>query len=209
MAPAVVQAAPPLLQGATAGPVAPAANPVALEATRAAVMARVRELERTGDFGHAAEALRDALHADLHAADLRFALAYALLRGDRPREALGEYTTASADRRPTAEELGQVGQAYVLLGDTADADHWTSVAVRERPSDPDLWYSLGRIRYTEQRFAEAAACFRHALALSPRNAKAENNLGLAEEGLNQADAAMAGVPAVDCVVRCGGRGGAR
>ena len=152
---------------------------------------RVAASERVGNFSAAEAALRDALRDDPHAADLRFALAYALLRENRPREALAEYTAASADRNPTPEEIGQVGQAYILLGDTADADHWTARALREQPRDAVLWYSLGRIRYTEQRFNESAACFRHVLALSPRNAKAENNLGLTEEGLNHIDAAIA------------------
>jgi Flp pilus assembly protein TadD len=57
------------------------------------------------------------------------------------------------------------------------------------PSDGDAWYGLGRIRYSEQRFSDALSCFRKALELSPKNVKAENNLGLTYEALNQVDMA--------------------
>jgi Flp pilus assembly protein TadD len=59
------------------------------------------------------------------------------------------------------------------------------------PSDADAWYSLGRIRYSEQRFSDALSCFQQVLKLSPKSVKAENNLGLAYEALNQVDAAAA------------------
>jgi Flp pilus assembly protein TadD len=50
---------------------------------------------------------------------------------------------------------------------------------------------LGRVRYTEQRFSDALSCFQQALKFSPKSVKAENNLGLAFEATNQADAAVA------------------
>lgn len=146
---------------------------------------------QTGHFREAEVLLRQEVQTEPHSADAHAALAYCLLRQNKAAEALGEYTRAAAIRTPDSEELTQVGQAYILLGDDLDADRWTLRAVRMNPNDAEAWYSLGRIRYTEQRFADAAECFRHVLAVSPKNAKAENNLGLAEDGLNQTDEAIA------------------
>jgi Flp pilus assembly protein TadD len=154
------------------------------------VVSQARARMRAGHFHDAEEAWRQALKADPQSRDAHAALAYCLLREDQPALALGEYTKAAALHAPNAEELVQVGQAYVLLGDESDADHWTLRAVRMSPGDPQAWYSLGRIRYTEQRFADAITCYRRALTLSPHNVKAENNLGLAEEGINQTAAAV-------------------
>jgi tetratricopeptide (TPR) repeat protein len=117
-------------------------------------------------------------------------LAYALLRENQPRESLEEYTRASAIEKPSAEMLERVGQDYVLLGDWNDADKWTLRAVQMNPADADAWYSLGRIRYTNQRFSDALSCFERVLKLTPKSVKAENNLGLAHEAMNQTDAAV-------------------
>jgi Flp pilus assembly protein TadD len=118
-------------------------------------------------------------------------LAYALLRENKPADSLKEYTRAASMEKPSASMLERVGQDYVLLGDWADADKWTVRAVQMSPSDADAWYSLGRIRYSEQRFSDALYCFEQVLKLSPKSVKAETNLGLTYEAMNQVDAAMA------------------
>jgi tetratricopeptide (TPR) repeat protein len=142
-------------------------------------------------FSEAESLLRAELQSDPRSPDANTALAYCLLRENKPAEALKQYTAAAALRTPTTDDLINVGQAYILLNDTTDADHWTLRAVRMSPDNAEAWYSLGRIRYTEQRFADAQSCFQRALAISPRSAKIVNNLGLAEEGLNHSDEAVA------------------
>ncbi len=148
-------------------------------------------LVAAGRFREAEVVLRGQIAAKPQDRVPHAALAYCLLRENKPREALAEYTLASAIAPPDARELTAVGQAYVLLGDLNDADHWTLQATRRAPEDAEAWYSLGRIRYTEQRFGDAAVCFEHALALVPRSVKTENNLGLAYEGTNRTDDAVA------------------
>lgn len=141
---------------------------------------------------HAAEgALRSYLVENDQSAEAHAMLAYTLLREDEPRESLKEYNRVTALERPTARILASVGQDYVLLGDWADADKWTLRAVQMEPANGEAWYSLGRIRYSEQRFGDALSCFQRVLVLSPRSVKAENNLGLAYEALNRTDAAVA------------------
>lgn len=154
------------------------------------MLLRAHDLMQAGQFHQAETVLRQGLLAAPESHEAHAALAYCLLRENQPAEALVEYTRAAAIRAPDSEELTQVGQAYVLLHDDTDADRWTLRAVRMNPSDPEAWYSLGRIRYTEQYFSDAAACFQHVLALRPHNVKAENNLGLAEEGMNHTQAAV-------------------
>jgi tetratricopeptide (TPR) repeat protein len=117
-------------------------------------------------------------------------LAYILFRQNSPVPSLSEYTRAARLRVPTAQQLSTVALDYVLAGDYADADKWMTKVTVMTPTDSEAWYSLGRIKYTENRFQEAIDCFTRSLVLSPHSVKAENNLGLAEEGLNQVDAAV-------------------
>jgi Flp pilus assembly protein TadD len=152
---------------------------------------QARRLIQT-DRGPEAEALlRNALHGNPRSPDLNFELAYCLLRENKATDALRQYTFAASLRTPTADELVNVGQAYVLLNDLTDADRWTLRAIRTEPSNAEAWYSLGRIRYTNQRFDDALSCFQRALSFSPRNARIENNLGLTEDALNHIDNAIA------------------
>jgi Flp pilus assembly protein TadD len=143
-----------------------------------------------GDFKAAESALRTYLATDPRAGQARYELAYALLRQNKPKDSLEEYTRAAALQAPTAEQLRAVGQDYVLLGDYTDAAKWILRSIDMKGADPESWYTLGRLRYTEQRFGDAVDAFTHALVLSPGSVKAENNLGLAFEGLNRPDDAV-------------------
>lgn len=153
-------------------------------------LTEVQALLDAGKFHEAEGALRAYLVANELSATAHEMLAYALLRENRPADSLKEYTRAAAMEKPSASMLERVGQDYVLLGDWDDADKWTLRAVQMNPSDADAWYSLGRIRYSEQRFRDALSCYQQALKFSPRSVKAENNLGLAYEATNQTDAAI-------------------
>lgn len=154
-------------------------------------LAAVQSLLDAGRFGEAEGALRTYLMNNDQSATAHAMLAYALLRENKPADSLTEYTRAASIEKPSATTLEHVGQDYVLLGDWDDADKWTLRAVQMNPADADAWYSLGRIRYTEQRFSDALSCFKKALELSPKSVKIQNNLGLAYQAMNQTDAAVA------------------
>lgn len=158
---------------------------------RPEVLRLSQELIASGEFKKAENALRVYLLKNDLSAEAHEMLAYALLRQDKPKESLGEYTRAAQLQQPTATMLEHVGQDYVLLDDWTDAERWTTRAVQMDRKDADAWYSLGRIRYHDQRFADALSCFEEALKLAPRSVKAENNLGLTYEALNQTDNAVA------------------
>jgi Flp pilus assembly protein TadD len=150
-----------------------------------------RKLMALGKFEEAERSLRAYLASDARSAQARYLLGYALLRQNKPKDSLEEYTRAAALQTPNAEQLREVGQSYVLLGDYPDAEKWFLRSLNLDDADPEGWYSLGRLRYTEQRFGDAADCFQRALVLATGNVKVENNLGLAYEGLNRTDDAVA------------------
>jgi Flp pilus assembly protein TadD len=155
-------------------------------------LSAVRHDIEENHFAQAEAKARLALQHDANSADARYLLAYALMRQGKATEALPEYTRAAMLRKPNAEELRGVAQSYVLLGDYDDAEKWLKLSIQTNPKDADSWYNFGRLRYTQNRFADAAACFVKVLELAPRSVKAENNLGLAFEGLNKpADAEKA------------------
>ena len=156
-----------------------------------ATLTAAKTLMASASFQQAESLLRPYLIASPASAPARYMLAYTLLRQNRPKESLEEYTRAAALEPPSAEQLRNVGQDYVLLADYEDAGTWISRSIQMSPKDPEGWYALGRLRYTQQRFGEAAGCFQQTLLLAPKSARAENNLGLSYEGLNRTDDAVA------------------
>ena len=153
-------------------------------------LARARALADEGKLHEAEDAARSYLGEHVDEANARYLLAYILFREGQPVPSLAEYTRAARAQPPKAQQLFYVALDYVLAKDYADADKWMTMVTERTPGDSEAWYSLGRIKYTENRFQESIHCFEKALALTPRLVKAENNLGLAYEGLNQVDEAI-------------------
>lgn len=135
--------------------------------------------------------LRSFLSTHLASGEARFLLAYTLFRENKPADSLAEYTHAARLQRPSADDLHNVALDYVLLKDYRDADTWMTRATEWAPANGEYWYDLGRIKATENRFSEAVHCFSQALQYLPQSVKAENNLGIAYEGLNRTDDAIA------------------
>jgi len=117
-------------------------------------------------------------------------LGFVLNRQNRPAESLASYTQAAAITRPTADDLKIVGLDYVLLDDYADAIQWLEKTVKLDSTNQDAWYYLGRAYYTKARLTEARKAFLTVLDIDPRNAKAENNLGLIFESSGEPAAAI-------------------
>ena len=169
--------------GLPSAPTPGADNPDTLE--------QVRALVEHNKLPEAEAAARGSIAHNETFADAHYLLAYILLRENKPGPSLAEYTHASRLQPPSAEELKDVALDYVLASDYPDADKWMTTVTQWAPQDSDAWYSLGRIKYVENRFGDSIDCFQKALALSPRLVKAENNLGLALEGLNRPEQAIA------------------
>jgi tetratricopeptide (TPR) repeat protein len=148
-----------------------------------------RSVDR-GEFKEAEKELRQSLATGRACPDEHFLLAYALLRQNLAKESLAEYTAGARLREPTAEDLRNVALDYVLLNDYSDADHWVQRALQSDGNSAETWYVLGRIRYGVGKFQDAAAAFTRTLSIDPESVKAENNLGLAYQGLNNMDQAI-------------------
>jgi Flp pilus assembly protein TadD len=186
---AVVLAGAALASDAVSAQLPAAPQPTA--AASDALLAEAKSWMDAGQFERAVAALSGLAGQQPDSAAAHRMLAYSYLRLDDPKRSLAEYTRAAAAEPPSAVDLQNVAKDYVLLGDMESAGHWLQVSIGMDDRDPESWYSLGRVRYTEQRFQQAVECFERSLALLPRSVKAENNLGLAYEGLNRTEDAVA------------------
>lgn len=148
-----------------------------------------RSLLQAGKTAESEKLLRDYISVHPSSADAHFLLGYARFREQKPRESLAEFTAGAQFRRPGADDFRVIASDYVLLGDFSDAEKWFLEVTKEKPDDPEAWYLLGRAQYNEDRFAGAAASFERVLTLRPGDIEAENNLGLARQGLNDPDGA--------------------
>ena len=154
-------------------------------------LASARVLVQRGSFSDAERSVREYLGAHKTSASGHFLLGYILFKEVKPQASLAEYTKGAKYRIPSAFELKIVALDHVLLRNYADADKWLTRAVEQDPNDADTWYCLGRVKYNENRFAEAVNAFQHCLTLDPKNVKAADNLGLSCAGLDRNDEALA------------------
>jgi tetratricopeptide (TPR) repeat protein len=154
-------------------------------------LAEARSLLGIGKLAEAEQVTRRYLEIHKSSGDGHYLLGYILFKKQDAKSSLAEYTEAARYRKPSPADLEAVAGNYVLLKDYADADKWFTKAVEWNPKDSLGWYYLGRTKYSENRFQEAASAFEQCLKLEPRNVKAEDNLGLTFEGLNQIEKAMA------------------
>ena len=155
-----------------------------------ALLAQARTAVQAGSFSSADVMVRKYLSQQDTSADGHYLLGYILSHEGKATESLAEYTRAAQLRPPTANDLKIVAVDYVLLGDFVDADRWLTKALGWNPSDADGWYYLGRTKYNENRFSEAIDAFQRCLKLDTHNVRAEDNLGLSYEGLNQTQQAI-------------------
>ncbi len=126
----------------------------------------------------AASPLRGYVRLHRDSSDALYMLGFVLNRENRPAESLAAYTQAAALVQPTSDDLKIVGLDYILLDDYSDAIKWLQKAVALDGTNRDAWYYLGRAYYTKARLIEARKAFQAILNLDPRDARAENNLGL-------------------------------
>ena len=142
-----------------------------------------RALVNAGDLTGAEQLVRRHLESQSSSADAHYLLAYVLFRQKKAKESLAEYTEAARYRTPQAADLEAVAGDYVLLHDYPDAARWFAKAVEWDPKSFRTRYFLARTLYYENRFDEAVSQFQECLKLAPKSVKAEDNLGLAYEGL--------------------------
>ncbi len=143
------------------------------------------------DYAAASQKIHAYLASHTDSPEGHFLFGYVLYRQDKPHESLAEYTLGARFRKPDANDLAAVAMDYILLHDYADADKWLTLATTWSPQNELYWYYLGRTKYAENRFQEAIDVFGKCLTLTPRDVRAEYNVGLAYAGLGRDDAAAA------------------
>jgi Flp pilus assembly protein TadD len=144
-----------------------------------------RSLFENGRVADAERVTRSYLKLHSSSADGHFLLGLILFKEIKAKDSLAEYTAGAQYRDPSAYDLEVVGLNCVLLNDYMSADKWLSKSVELDSHNWESWYYLGRTKYNENRFEEAVNAFRRALDLSPKNVKAEDNLGLSYDGLGR------------------------
>jgi Flp pilus assembly protein TadD len=154
----------------------PSLDPVLIEA---------KSLFEKGSVLDAEGLTRSYLESHPASADAHFLLGLILFKEVKATDSLAEYTAGAKYRDPSAYDLELVGLNYVLLNDYMNADKWLTRSVQMDSHNWESWYYLGRTKYNENRFEEAVNAFRQALRLSPKNVKAEDNLGLSYDGLGR------------------------
>jgi len=142
-----------------------------------------KSILENGSVPEAERLTRSYLESHPTSADAHFLLGLILFKEVKAKDSLAEYTGGARYRDPSAYDLEIVGLNYVLLSDYMNADKWLSKSVQIDLHNWESWYYLGRTKYNENRFSEAVNAFQQALKLSPKNIKAEDNLGLAYDGL--------------------------
>jgi tetratricopeptide (TPR) repeat protein len=155
-----------------------------------ALLYQAKSLVHLKDLAGAEKAVDRYLASHHDSADALYMMGFVLNRQNRPEESLASYTKAAAITPPTADDLKIVGLDYLLLDDYADAIKWLENAVKLDRANKDAWYYLGRVYYTKSRLIEARKAFLTVLDLDPRDAKAENNLGLIFESTAEPVAAI-------------------
>ena len=89
-----------------------------------------------------------------------------------------------------AEAMCNMGGAYVLMGDTADAERTLRSSLALAPGEYQTITNLGNVRLVEHRFDEAAACYRQSLAINPAAAVTTYDLGYALMMTGKTDEAL-------------------
>jgi len=154
-------------------------------------LGEIRTLLMQHRFAAAETGLHGYLEVHPDSASAHFLLGYTLFSEQKASASLAEYTAGARYRKPSAEDLMAIAADYILLNDNEDADKWLTEVTRLQPENALAWYYLGRARFYESRYTEAAEVFVTCLRLNPRDARAETNLGLAYKEMEKESDAIA------------------
>jgi tetratricopeptide (TPR) repeat protein len=141
-------------------------------------------------LSEAESSVRKYLDAHSTSADAHYLLSYILFREGDPKSALAEFNEGARRRAPGALDMQVAGSAYFLMEDYAAADKWLSSSVERNPKDATALYFLGRTKYNEKRFDEAADVLIRSLDIDPANVRAAHYLALSYERLGKVEEAL-------------------
>lgn len=154
------------------------------------LLLKARAQLAAGSLQDAETAARAFLSTHQDSAEGHELLGYILFKKNNPKPSIDEYVSAAQYRALGAPEFEVIGCDYFLLEDYASADKWLTKSLAEGNKTALSLYLLGRAKYNEKQFVEAAALFTQSIALDPQNRKAQTNLGLADQQLGKTDEAI-------------------
>jgi len=141
-------------------------------------------------LGEAESAVRKYLQGHPQSADGHYLLAYILFRAGDPKSSIAEFNEGARYRAPSALDMQAAGSDYFLMEDYAAADKWLSSSVERNPRDAAALYFLGRTKYNEKRFEEAAGVLARCLEVDPANVRAAHYLALSYEQTGKVQEAL-------------------
>ncbi|HET8760808.1 MAG TPA: tetratricopeptide repeat protein, partial [Nitrospiria bacterium] len=119
-----------------------------------------------------------AIALNPRSSNARFDRGLALAKWGRTADAIASYQAGLALDPVDATAHAHLGDLFASIARWADAEAEYRAAARLVPH-PDLYNSLGVALAQQDRFAEAVAAFRDALAMDPSHADAKANLDMA------------------------------
>jgi tetratricopeptide (TPR) repeat protein len=157
----------------------------------AALLFRGKCLFNLKQFEDADIALQAYISGHPQSEEAAYLLADTYFRENKPKQSLDQFTAAAKIKTPTANDLEIVALDYVLLSDYHDAGDYLEESLKMDPTNIEVRYHLGRVRYQQNQFDQAITAFKQVLKADPGNIKAQDNLGLSLEAENQIDQAIA------------------
>ncbi|MCA9214471.1 MAG: tetratricopeptide repeat protein [Planctomycetales bacterium] len=111
-------------------------------------------------------------------ADAHFALGTELLQAKKPREAFEQLQMAVAIDQEHSQAHANIAVVYSQTGQWPRAEQHFTLALRRRPTEPDLLINRGITRLRLNKASEAAQDFSAALNSAPNDTRAIFNLGI-------------------------------
>jgi len=112
------------------------------------------------------------------AADIQFAMGRSLEDAGNAGGAEAAYRRAIENDPRRADAHARLGIMLGLAGRFDESNTHLADAVKIDPENPEALCDQGYGFYVQRRWAEAEACFRRAIELSPTHARSHTNLGL-------------------------------
>lgn len=158
----------------------------AIEALPRAPTLRLELAKALTQQGKSLEAIAEydrLLEAAPEKVETRKLLLMALGRTHQWRRVLVEGARVLESRPEDSGSHALVATAHAALGDVGAAEQRYTIALEHDPQNVAALYGLGNVLMQQQRYAEAADCFRRAVTLNPKFERARAALEAAEQEL--------------------------
>ena len=150
----------------------------------------IREAEKAGDYQELERLLLEQTTRQPDSAGLLAALGEVSFRNGSYLNTAIAYKRSDALTPLNEANRFTLAMAYVVLGRSDWARPELSKLATATPERALYHYWLGRLDYDDQRYSEALARFRRAIALDPGFARSHDRIGLCHEALGQFDEAV-------------------